>query len=129
MLKAPHTTPCDLYSDQVDFLNQFFALADVQGEAFVCDLVEGAPEQRADVALALKLLPVLEQRIKGASLALLRAVNAPHIVVSFPTQSLGGRSRGMAQNYATWFMALVDGERWEVRRHEFAGELAFVVTK
>jgi 16S rRNA (guanine(1405)-N(7))-methyltransferase len=120
---------CDLYGDQVDFLNQFFALAGVPGEAFVCDLVAGAPQQRADVALALKLLPVLEQRAKGTALALLRAVNAPHIVVSFPTQSLGGRGKGMAANYAAWFAALVAGEEWQVRRHDFAGELVFVVAK
>ena len=120
---------CDLYGDQAAFLNQFFALIGVPGEAFVCDLIAGAPTQRADVALALKLLPVLEQRAKGASLALLRAIDAPRIVVSFPTQSLGGRGKGMAQNYAAWFTALVGGEGWEVRRHEFAGELAFVVIK
>ncbi|NJN82701.1 MAG: 16S rRNA methyltransferase, partial [Caldilineaceae bacterium] len=55
---------CDIYQDQVDFLNDFFSLAEVNGVAQVWDLLQGAPEQVADVAFLFKLIPCLEQADK-----------------------------------------------------------------
>lgn len=80
---APGATyfACDIYADLADFLRGFFALAGVAGEAEVCDLLAGPPARRADLALALKVLPVLEQLSRGAGLRLLRALNAPFVLV------------------------------------------------
>lgn len=120
---------CDLYADLAEFLNGFFALAGVRGRAEVCDLLRGAPHVAADLALALKLLPVLEQVDRGAPLRLLREIRAPRVLVSFPAQSLGGRGKGMAQSYERRFRELVAGEGWEIAMFAFPTELAFLVTK
>lgn len=120
---------CDLYADMAEFLNGFFRLAGVRGQAVQCDLLSGPPPVRVDVALVLKALPPLEQLDKHAGRDLLRALDARRIVVSFPTHSLGGRARGMAAHYDTRFRALAEAEGWPVERFEFNGELAFVVTK
>jgi 16S rRNA (guanine(1405)-N(7))-methyltransferase len=101
----------------------------VDGRAEARDLLAGPPPVRAEVAFALKLLPVLEQREKGAAMALLRAVDAPLIVVSFPTASLGGRGKAMAANYAAWFEPLVTGEGWAASRRDFPGELVYLLQK
>jgi len=120
---------CDIYADMVAFVASFLALVGQPGGGFVCDLVARPPELRADVALALKLLPVLEQRDKGAGIGLLRALNARHVVVSYPSASLGGRSRGMAEGYERHFSELVAAEPWTIERLVVPGELVFVITK
>jgi 16S rRNA (guanine(1405)-N(7))-methyltransferase len=120
---------CDIYDDMIAFLNGFFAQAGVQGQAHVCDLVAGAPEQQVDLALVLKALPPLDQQAKNAGRDLLRALNARHILVSFPAHSLGGRGKGMAENYEQRFRGLADAEGWEIERFVFPTELAFLVQK
>jgi 16S rRNA (guanine(1405)-N(7))-methyltransferase len=120
---------CDIYADMMAFLNRFFELAGVRGQARVCDLVAAAPAAQVDLALALKALPPLDQQAKNAGRDLLRALNARRILVSFPAQSLGGRGKGMAENYELRFRGLAEAEGWELQRFVFPTELAFLVTK
>lgn len=122
-------TACDIYTDLAAFLNDFFLLAGVRGRAQVCDLATTVPPRRADLALALKILPPLEQLERGASRRLLAGVRADYVLVSFPARSLGGRDRRMPQNYRSRFQSLVRGEGWGVQRFEFATELAFLICK
>jgi 16S rRNA (guanine(1405)-N(7))-methyltransferase len=120
---------CDLYADMIEFLNGFFGLAGMRGQAQVCDLVGAPPRQQADIALVLKVLPPLEQQAKNAGRDLLRALDTPYMLVSFPAQSLGGRNKRMTEHYEQWFRALADAEGWSIERFAFASELAFVVRK
>lgn len=120
---------CDIYADMMAFVGAFLDVARVSGEAFVCDLVSAPPTVQADVALALKVLPVLEQVQKGAAARLLQALNTRWVLASFPAQSLGGRNKGMIQNYAAMLDALVADQPWQVRRFDFPGELAFLIDK
>lgn len=120
---------CDIYLDQVDFLNQFFKHLHVTGSAFPCDLAAGAPTQPVQLALLLKTIPCLEQIDKSTGERLLATIQAEHILVSFPAHSLGGRSKGMVENYEARFRQLITGERWQVQRFEFPSELAFLISK
>ena len=120
---------CDIYADMIAFLNGFFAQAGIRGQARVCDLVVGAPDEQADLALVLKALPPLDQQAKHAGRDLLRALNARHMLVSFPAHSLSGRGKGMAENYEQRFRAMTDAEGWQIERFVFPTELAFLVTK
>ena len=120
---------CDIYADMVDFLSSFLRIAGVPGRAQVCDLLGGPPRQRVDLALALKILPPLEQLDRNAGRDLLRALDARHILVSFPAHSLGGRGKGMVEHYERRFRAMADAEGWPVERFAFATELAFLVRK
>ena len=119
----------DIYHDQADFLNDYFRLLGVEGKAVVADLVGGVPEQEADIALLFKVLPVLEQVEKGASLRLLDEVNANIIFVSYPAQSLGGRHKGMPMNYESQFHALIADRGWAIEKMMFATESVFRVVK
>ena len=126
----PQYFACDIFSDQAEFLHKWmFYIADVVGSAEVRDVIDSPPTQAADVALVLKLLPVLEQWDKNAGIALLRALNCPILIVSFPTRSLSGKSKGMADNYAARFLAQIEPEGWHAVRFDFPNELAFVVRK
>jgi 16S rRNA (guanine(1405)-N(7))-methyltransferase len=128
---APGATylACDLYADMADFLNDFFALAGVAGRAEVRDVVSHPPRQPADLALVLKALPTLDQIAKDAGRDLLRALDAPYLLVSFPARSLGGRDKQMASHYAERFAALAAAEGWAAEQLDFPSELAFLVRK
>jgi 16S rRNA (guanine(1405)-N(7))-methyltransferase len=59
-----------------------------------------------DVVLLLKTLPCLEQQEKGASLRLLQSLRTRFVVVSFPRGSLGGRDKGMHENYSQFIRGI-----------------------
>jgi len=119
----------DMYVDMVGFLKDFMRIASVQGQAETRDVAHFPPERRADLAFVLKSLPCIERLDKSASIRLLEAINAEHILISFPVRSLGGRDKKMAENYEGRFWELVAGKRWSTRRFDFGTELAFLISK
>jgi len=80
------------------------------------------------VAFVFKALPCLQHQTDRL-LPLLEAVNARYLVVSFPTKSLGNRSKGMTATYRKFFLDLVKPKDWEVRELVYPSELVFIVTK
>lgn len=119
----------DIYTDLAVFLSEYIAVIGVQGQAYACDIAYSPPERKADLAFVLKSLPCLEQLDKAASLRLLEAIQADYLLISFPVRSLGGREKGMVENYEERFWQLMSGKPWSVQRFEFATELAFLVCK
>ncbi len=120
---------CDIYEDMVAFVRAFLPLAGMTGDALTCDLGAALPTRPADVALALKTIPCLEQTDKAAGLRLIEGLPAHVVIVSFPVRSLGGRQKGMAEHYEAHLRDLLSGRDWPVERFEFASELAFRITK
>jgi 16S rRNA (guanine(1405)-N(7))-methyltransferase len=119
---------CDMYTDMVEFLRGALALLPVVGQAAVCDVIGSPPDQPVDLALVLKTIPCLEQIDKDAGARLLDGLQARFLVVSFPTRSLGGRKKGMEENFQNRFEELISGRDWQVlARRVFETELAFVV--
>jgi 16S rRNA (guanine(1405)-N(7))-methyltransferase len=102
-------------------------LSGINGRAEVRDVAHNPPTETAGLALVLKTLPCLEQIDKAAPLRLLNSLRARHLLVSFPARSLGGRRKGMVENYESRFRQLIDGREWTVQRFEFPTELAFLV--
>ncbi|HLV79580.1 MAG TPA: hypothetical protein VKT32_04835 [Chthonomonadaceae bacterium] len=122
-------TAIDIYSDLATFLNSYFPLAGVSGQALVGDIGAAPPTTPVTLAMALKALPLLEQMDRQAGLNLLRALQADYLLVSFPTASLGGNNRGMIAHYEARFRDLVRSEPWQIERFAFATELCFLVNK
>jgi 16S rRNA (guanine(1405)-N(7))-methyltransferase len=119
----------DMYSDMTGFLSEYLRKIGVDGAANSCNCSASPPEQKADLALILKFLPVLEQIEKGRTLDWLKRVDAGALLVSFPTRSLGGKGKGMAQNYEARFMETISGENWRVEKFVFENELCFLVKR
>jgi 16S rRNA (guanine(1405)-N(7))-methyltransferase len=119
----------DIYADMMEFLDAFFLVEAIDGEAQVSDVATAAPTVEADLALILKFLPVLEQTERGTALPWLQGIRARHMLISFPTRSLGGHGRGRAEHYEGWFHELLQNEGWSARRFLFANELCFLVEK
>lgn len=118
----------DIYGDMVGFVGEFMGLAGVTGETAVRDIITHPPTEPVDLALLLKLLPVLAQVEETAVPRLLDALQARYLLISFPAASLGGRKKGMGAHYEAQFEGWAAGRNWEVRRFAFATELAFLVT-
>ena len=113
----------------LDFVGACLTRIGVKHDLRVADLLGDASFGEADVALALKLLPTLEQQRDGASERLLDGLSAPTVVVSFPTRSLGQRSKGMEETWARRFEALLETRPWQSERVDLPGELIYVVKR
>ena len=87
------------------------------------------PGERFDLALLFKLLPLLERQESGSAARIMNAVNARHMVVSFPTRTLGGRSVGMSDNYARWMEAHLPEGMNICDQFETRNELFYIVAK
>lgn len=120
-------TAVDIYSDMLNFIEDFFAIAGVNGRTQQRDIIGNPPTEPYDLILLLKTLPCLEQVDKDAAVNLLDNLNGRYLLISYPAQSLGGRSKGMVANYTRQFEGLVNGRHWQFQRFEFATELAFLV--
>ncbi len=119
---------CDIYADMMVFLNDAISIFDVNAQMEVRDVIGNPPMQPVDLALILKTLPVLEMVDKTAVSHLLDTIQAKHMIITFPVRSLGGRSKGMIENYTTQFNAWIIGRNWEVKSIAFETELAFLVS-
>ncbi|GCE17990.1 Rmt family 16S rRNA (guanine(1405)-N(7))-methyltransferase [Dictyobacter kobayashii] len=117
----------DIYQHMMDFLAAYFELMQIAGQAQARDVIQTCPTQPVDLALLLKVLPCLEQVNKNAAHQLLHNLNARHIIVSYPIQSLGGKSKGMASYYEEHFKRLVSDDNWKIHKLEFSTELVFLI--
>lgn len=117
----------DIYADMMQFLSDYFRLAGIPGKAEVRDVVDAPPTEPVDLALLLKTLPVLAQIDKTAVSRILDSLQAKYLLISFPAKSLGGRKKGMVQNYEAQFEGWLEGRHWAVKRFVFENELAFLV--
>ena len=120
---------CDIYADMIDFTNRFLAHEGIYGGAELCDLTAGVPQRAVQLALLLKTLPCLEQIDKSIGARLLDAIPAEYLLVTFPALSLGGRGKGMVQNYSAHFEELIAGRGWRVESWQIRTEICFLVIK
>jgi 16S rRNA (guanine(1405)-N(7))-methyltransferase len=119
----------DVDRRSLDLVDAFLALVGQPHAIHARDLVaDGPPPVRADVALALKLVPLLDRQDPMAALRLLRSLDARHAVLSFPARSLGGGRPGMANTYRRRLEELA-GElpAATVREASVPSELVFVL--
>jgi len=120
----------DIYEDMMAFVRDFLALplVEVRGHVQVRDVLQLGSLPRVDLALVLKAIPCLEQMDKAAGAKLLDMIQADYVLVSYPAHSLGHRDKGMVANYEARFRQLVAGRPVQVRRFQFSGELAFLIS-
>lgn len=119
----------DIDHNLIGFLNRFLLVTPVDGRAHLLDATQHCPGESADLALILKAIPCLEQIDKSAGRRLLDTINAKYLLVSFPAQSLGGRSKGMVATYRTKVGQLLAERDWPVEEFHFPTELVFRITR
>jgi len=99
------------------------------GNAMHGDLLceNAVPEKRFDMALLFKILPLLDRQRSGAAMAVMQAISAQYIVVSFPTRTLGGRNVGMEDNYSAWMESHMPEKREISARFTTENELFYIL--
>ncbi len=113
---------------------RWFARLGQAGEARAVDLIEranGGELPTVEVAWLFKLLPTLERQRAGAAAALLERLAATDVataVLSFPTRSLGARTKGMREQYGRFVDGLLRERGWSEESFE-VGDEWFVVAR
>jgi len=125
------TVGVDISGAAVNAVNAFHEVYGMPVSANCADLLyPGAiPAEPFDVALLFKLLPLLERQESGGAVWVMEAVNARRLVVSFPTKTLGGRSVGMAANYARWMDEHLPRDTAILDRFETRNELFYILAR
>jgi len=122
----------DIDSQMLGFVDGALELFGVPHRAETRDIVSDPPQDTCDVALLLKSVPCLDQQDPAASARIIHTIRARQVVVTFPTRSLGGHAKGMAQNYRTRFESLLAelGSGFALAGEvELANELVFVIDR
>ena len=119
----------DISGEAVSLINAFGDNYGLSASASCADLLcPGAiPKKRFDLALLFKALPLLERQKAGSAQALMEAVNAAFLVVSFPTRTLGGHNVGMAAHYDDWLRERLPKNRTLVGSFESRNELYYIL--
>lgn len=119
----------DIYEDLVLFLDETIALMGLKGSATALDIACDLPAISADVAFVIKALPCLRHLNREIGELILTKLTCPHLVVSFPMQSISGSAKGMEQNYAAMFDQLIKDTPWRAKRLLFGTEQVFVLQR
>ncbi|MDO9086622.1 MAG: hypothetical protein Q7U53_10480 [Anaerolineaceae bacterium] len=120
---------CDIYTDQMDFLNAYFEHFHINGKAYSCDLTQQFPSEKAQVGFVLKTIPCLEQIDKSIGSKIIQNLLCENLLVSFPSQSLTGKQKGMRQFYSEHFQSLLKGTNWKTTTFSYQNEQAFLIQK
>ena len=119
----------DISGGCVRLINEWARVRGWDVHAECRDLLCEPEMEKADMALMMKLLPVLEQQRKGAAMALVLSVPADTVCVTFPMRTLGGRKVGMEQHYTEWFEGNLPGEFEIIERFVEADELCYLARR
>lgn len=124
-IAAYHAVDIDTRTESL--LNRFFAAMGLPPAARTADVLCEPFAAPVDVALLLKVLPVMEAQQRGSAQRILDSLTARLVVVSYPVKSLGGRAKGMLASYTAAFEALNPGGRRVAAKTVIGDELVYVL--
>ncbi|MDW3195118.1 MAG: Rmt family 16S rRNA (guanine(1405)-N(7))-methyltransferase [Cytophagales bacterium] len=120
----------DIDQKTTQLMNELLQSFGYPAQVYFNDLFLNIPEHREiDVVMLLKALPCLEQQEKGISVKLLTEIKCRFLVVSFPSKSLGGKSKGMETNYEAFLNTVVDESRHSIHKINFEREIVYVLER
>ncbi len=119
----------DVYSDLMDFINRVFLWLGIQGNSVCQDILSINDLEPVDIAFLLKTAPCLELLESGSTNRLLEKIKAKYVLLTFPTKSIGGKNKGMVNNYSSFIYELISTHGWDYQVLSFSSELAFLINK
>lgn len=124
-------TGVDIDGELMDMINRWAAETGAPVKALTRDLLceNSLPEGEFDLALVMKLLPIIETQRTGAARALLEAIDARHIIATFPTRTLGGRNVGMESHYAAFMEGVMPENIDIIAKFALNSELIYILAK
>jgi 16S rRNA (guanine(1405)-N(7))-methyltransferase len=115
--------PLDIDLELAKQTNRFLSKFGREATAGCHDLMSGLPAVHADVVLLLKTLPTLERQSTGSARDLLARFRTATVIVSFAVRSLGGRDKGMEDQYSSWFCEISPERRKQ--KFPYPGEIFY----
>ena len=111
-------------------INKYFNLLKLPEYAGCIDIISETPLQKSDAVFLFKIIPTIENCKKGRGFELINNLDAKYIAVSFPTKTLCGKNKGMAENYAAFFEGNLDYEKFKIIAKNIIGdELVYVLAR
>lgn len=122
-------TGVDISGEAVSVLNAAADSWNLPIRAICGDLLceNALPASRFHTALLFKILPLLERQRAGSATAVMSALDAEYLAVSFPTRTLGGRNVGMEAHYSDWMEAHLPENRTVAARFVEDNELFYIL--
>ena len=121
--------PLEMDCRLVKIINQFLITMGKNPAGICADLLEFHPHVKPDLVMLLKTLPTLERQERGSGFKLLGQFGARWYLVSFPSQSLGGRSKCMIPGYSVSMERITEELGLSARRFDFPGEVFFLLER
>ena len=118
----------DIHAPRVAFLNEYFQMEGIAGEALLRDILVDPPTEAADAAFLFKEAHRFEERESGCNRALWRALKVKTLYVSLPPFNLTGRHDLTTKNRKL-VADNITGEGWQVSEIAFPNEQVFVIEK
>jgi len=117
----------DIHRDAVMIVNRWAREARYPVKAEVFDILSTDAYPEGTLALAMKLLPVLEREKRGFAREFLLRVKCGYLLATFPTRTLGARSVGMEAHYSDWFLAQLPERFAIMERFVIENELCYLL--
>ncbi|MBM3137202.1 MAG: hypothetical protein FJZ98_03325 [Chloroflexi bacterium] len=118
----------DIHHPRVELINQFLSGTGMQPLAEVRDILVDPHGIQADATFLFKEAHRMEKRRKGASRALIHALQARVIFISLPNRSLDGQ-RDLGVRMSRLVQSIFDGIGGEIFSQEFPGETLYWVER
>ena len=118
----------DIHAPRISFLNAYFRMEGLAGEAILRDILVEPPVETADAAFLFKEAHRFEEREAGCNHDLWYALNVKRLYVSLPPFSMTGRHDLTVKNRRLVERSL-SGEDWRVSELNFPNEQVFVIEK
>ena len=124
---------CDLNPEDMNFINSFFEVYGLNGDAVAMDVtkkefLQNTNFQKCDLVFLLKALDSFESDKKNSSKELLQQLPQKKIVVSFPTQSLVAKKE-VSPLKRNWFVKFLEEMQWNYEEFEVENEMFFLIEK
>ncbi len=125
----PDYFACDISPKLAEYINEYFEMRQIKGEAFVQDMTKidetNLPE--ADVSFLFKTLDSLESLEWDVSKRVLENIPVDYLAISFARQSLGGGQTIHGQR--DWVEEIFLENNWDFDFFQFQNESFYVVDK
>lgn len=120
----------DIDNSQQYFLNKLFEKYQLSKYTAIVGDALLDKHKPVDVVFALKLLPVLDQISREQTDLFLKNLECKTLIVSFPNKSLGGREKGMRENYRISYIDRIENLGYELLTlKEFNNETFYILKK
>jgi len=119
----------DIDTRLIEILNRYFSYIGPSYHAYCSDILVTLPPKKADLVFLLKTLPCLEQQEKGISEKIIAQIKAKHMVVSFPSQTLTGKTKGMEDFYRDFIMNIIRRLNLDFFELEYDNENFYIINK